>query len=675
MTAQQTNLPALYAELHKYGQSQEYERAIKTANKILHEFPKETAAFQCKIVCLVKSDKFNDALTVLHKSKEFSSELKFEKAYCEYRLNRTQEALATLRTVENPDYRIKELLAQVLYRLEEYSECYELYRDLIKNSEDDFDEERETNLSAVLASLQLWDEQNMDDPGLKEVSYELCYNMACYLIGKNDLVGAEKKLRKAEALCKKSFDDDPDITEDEIEEELAIIRVQLAYVLQKQGKNEESLQMYNQVLKNKPSDAGLTAVASNNIVTLNKDQNVFDSKKKMKVATADNLKHKLTSRQRKSISVNQCLLHFYTNQGEQCRQLASKLKEQYPDIDVPVLIDAAQLMKEKQTDKAIALLQDYAKDHPSKSLSIKLVMVQLYLNQGLVYPACDVLKSLGDVQYKPGIISALVTLYMNQEDNESASEVLEKSVAWYTSNQPKSKTLTLLMRSNADFQLKNGNPQKAAKMLEELRKKDPGDHRTLAKLISAYSQFDQAKAKAISKDLPSVEDIAGNVDVDSLEASFSTLGPKYMKKAQKGENTQPSPAPASSEMIIQKAKRKKKRKGKLPKNYNPDAVLDPERWIPRRERSYYRGKRKDKKKDIGKGTQGATASAMDMFDASKGASGGGSGSEASSPRPGTASTASPQPSTAASTLPAQGPRQQKPAQAQKKKKKKGGGKW
>jgi len=41
--------------------------------------------------------------------------------------------------------------------------------------------------------------------------------------------------------------------------------------------------------------------------------------------------------------------------------------------------------------------------------------------------------------------------------------------------------------------------------------------------------------------------------------------------------------------------------GKLPKN--PDAELDSERWLPRRERSYYRGKRKDKKKDIGKITQ------------------------------------------------------------------------
>ena len=39
---------------------------------------------------------------------------------------------------------------------------------------------------------------------------------------------------------------------------------------------------------------------------------------------------------------------------------------------------------------------------------------------------------------------------------------------------------------------------------------------------------------------------------------------------------------------------------KLPKNYDPDVIPDAERWLPRRERSYYRGKRKDKKRDIGK---------------------------------------------------------------------------
>ena len=39
---------------------------------------------------------------------------------------------------------------------------------------------------------------------------------------------------------------------------------------------------------------------------------------------------------------------------------------------------------------------------------------------------------------------------------------------------------------------------------------------------------------------------------------------------------------------------------------------DPERWLPRRERSYYRGKRKDKRKDIGKGTQGAANVGADL---------------------------------------------------------------
>ncbi|XP_029653747.1 signal recognition particle subunit SRP72 [Octopus sinensis] len=66
----------------------------------------------------------------------------------------------------------------------------------------------------------------------------------------------------------------------------------------------------------------------------------------------------------------------------------------------------------------------------------------------------------------------------------------------------------------------------------------------------------------------------------------------------------------------------------MPKNYDASVTPDPERWLPRRERSYYRGKRKDKNKNISKGTQGATSPAGDI-DASKQTS----GSEASSPRP------------------------------------------
>ena len=95
---------------------------------------------------------------------------------------------------------------------------------------------------------------------------------------------------------------------------LIFFRVQLAYCLQLQGREKEAQGIYTTALKRKPDDISLVAIASNNSVTINKDQNVFDSKKKMKSALSDGLEHKLTSRQRKNIALNQCLMLLYTNQ-------------------------------------------------------------------------------------------------------------------------------------------------------------------------------------------------------------------------------------------------------------------------------------------------------------------------------------------------------------------------
>ena len=64
-----------------------------------------------------------------------------------------------------------------------------------------------------------------------------------------------------------------------------------------------------------------------------------------------------------------------------------------------------------------------------------------------------------------------------------------------------------------------------------------------------------------------------------------------------------SPCFSGDNVQVKKSKKKKK-KGKLPKNYEEGAEIDAERWLPMRERSYYRGKRKKNKKDVGKGPQG-----------------------------------------------------------------------
>ncbi|XP_029518053.2 signal recognition particle subunit SRP72-like [Oncorhynchus nerka] len=605
---------SLWTEVNRCGQNGDFTRAIKAVNKILHEVKEDVTALHCKIVCLLQNGSFKEALNVMNTySKILGSELiVFEKAYCEYRLNRVESALKTIEGVSEQTDKLKELYGQVLYRMERYDECKAVYTDLIRNSQDEYEEERKTNLSAVVAAMSTWEKASPDDLGLSETTYELSYNAACTLIGQGQLTEAMNKLQEAEELCRVSLSEDLDITEEDIESELAVIHSQMAYVMQLQGRTEVALQLYNQVIKLKPSDVGLLAVTANNIITINKDQNVFDSKKKVKLTNADGVEYKLAKKQLQAIEFNKALLAMYTNQVDQCRKLSSGLQSQNPGHPRPVLIQVAQLCREKQHSKAMELLQCFADQHPESASGIKLTMAQLYLTQGHVTKACDILRSIDDFKHKQGMISALVTMYNHEEDIDSAIDVFSQAIQHYQSEQPGSSIHLALVREAADFKLKYGRKKEAISDLEQLWKQNTNDIHTLAQLISAYSLVDQDKAKSLSKHLPSLESMSFNVDVDELENSH---GANYVrKKAVKvpGDNL-----PKEQGQGDVKKKRKKK-KGKLPKNYDQTANPDQERWLPMRERTYYRGRKKGKKKEqVGKGTQGATSGAVSDLDASK----------------------------------------------------------
>uniref|UniRef100_A0A8C5RYF2 Signal recognition particle subunit SRP72 n=1 Tax=Laticauda laticaudata TaxID=8630 RepID=A0A8C5RYF2_LATLA len=592
---------SLWSEVNRCGQNGDFGRALKSVNKILQISKDDVTALHCKVVCLIQNGSFKEALSVIHTHvKVLTSDLiAFEKAYCEYRLNRIENALKTIQGATQQTNKLKELYGQVLYRLERYDDCLAVYRDLIRNSQDDYEEERKTNLSAVVAAQSTWEKVVPEDLGLQEATYELCYNAACALIGQGRLNEAMKMLQKAEDLCRQSLSEDSDVTEEDIEAELAIIHGQMAYILQLQGHTEEALQLYNQIIKLKPTDVGLLAVIANNIITINKDQNVFDSKKKVKLTNAEGVEHKLSKKQLQAIEFNKALLAMYTNQADQCRKLASGLQSQSPEHLLPVLIHAAQLCREKQHTKAIELLQEFADQHPEKASEIKLTMAQLKVAQGTLPPLANSLKNFHML-----IVSALVTMYSHEEDIDSAIEVLAQAIEWYQEFQPKSPILLSLIREAANFKLKHGRKKEAISDLEELWKQNPDDVHTLAQLISAYSLVDAEKAKVLSKHLPSSDTMSLKVDVEALENSH---GATYIRK-KGGKPTTENQQKEQGQGDVKK--KKKKKKGKLPKNYDPKMTPDPERWLPMRERTYYRGRKKGKKKDqIGKGTQGAMTTA------------------------------------------------------------------
>nr|CAD7568768.1 unnamed protein product [Timema californicum] len=559
-TNKDVTLSSIYSDLNRFGQNQEYEKALKAANKILQQRADELKAFHCKIVCLIQLSRFQDALKAIVKEPKLSLELVFEKAYCQYRLNQPQEALKTLDSGLTLSSKLKELKAQILYRLERYEECFDVYRDIIKNSNDDYEEERETNLSAVIANI-CHDDPNRDVPQLREHTYELSYNSACQLVGRGQYGEAERKLKATEKLCRDSIDEED---EGDIEDELGIIKVQLAYCLHMQGREKEAQLIYTAALKQKPDDIGLVAIASNNIIAINRDQNVFDSKKKMKSATLEGLEHKLTSRQRKNIAVNHCLLALYTNQSDQCQQLCARLVQQYPDMGAEAtLIRAVQLAKDGKSRDAAVVLDKFASQNPEHQMKMRLAAVQLLLSEGDRKESCRILQNLSEATFKPGIVSALVTLYLADGNLDAASKVLKDAVDWYRKNKVSTGDLSTMWRQAADFHLRSGEPAVAAKSLEELLRINPGDKKTLAQLVLAYAQIDPAKAQVLSKQLPPL-DLSQTIDVEALELSNWMMKSKVAKKAAAKIEPSPGSKPGTpGDELIQKKKSKRKRIGKV----------------------------------------------------------------------------------------------------------------
>lgn len=92
-------------------------------------------------------------------------------------------------------------------------------------------------------------------------------------------------------------------------------RVQRAFCLQQLGQTAAAAEIYQEVLKQRPSDVSVVACASNNVVVINGDQNVFDSKKKMRAVAADGVENKLARHQRRRMAVNQCLFSSLTHQA------------------------------------------------------------------------------------------------------------------------------------------------------------------------------------------------------------------------------------------------------------------------------------------------------------------------------------------------------------------------
>ncbi|PQQ19039.1 hypothetical protein Pyn_33643 [Prunus yedoensis var. nudiflora] len=264
---------------------------------------------------------------------------------------------------------------------------------------------------------------------------------------------------------------------------------------------------------------------------------------------------------------------------DQARELVAALPDMFPDSVTPALLQAAVFVRENKAGKAEDILGQFSEKFPDKSKVVLLARAQVAAAAGHPHIAAESLAKIPDIQHMPATVATLVSLKERAGDIDGAAAVLDAAINWWSNAMTEDDKLSVLMQEAASFKLRHGREEDAA-----------------------LARVDVKKAEAYEKKLKPLPGLKA-VDVNSLE---KTSGAKHDEGISHVRITETYEEGKSKT----KSKKKRKRKPKYPKGFdpaNPGPPPDPERWLPKRERSSYRPKRKDKRAAQVRGSQGSVA--------------------------------------------------------------------
>lgn len=639
--------------LKRHMDNEDFDKALPLCVKALEAQPDNVIARRCRIFVLLNLSRWSDALQWSDKYKSEEDSFVFERAYCLYRLNRFQEALDVLATSAGDDTdRDKRLEAQVRYRMGDYDACASIYEGLYEENQDD-----NGPLVCAMASCISGDKArdaialSKDAVEHLESSYEVCFNLACAHIEEDRLADAEQRLQDAKNLCVEELLQAEELEEEdagkiEDHEELAAIHVQRGCVLQRregQGDLQEATELYNRVLKQRAGVAGevdvtVLAVACNNVVALRSEgKSLFDSLKRINVASKESLEHKLTTKQTVEIAMNKCLLLLQARKPDDAKRELQRLSEAHPGHPRVAILEAVIAGKDKKVSgSAQEVLQKYLQSHPG-SEEVLLCLAQIHEQQQRGKEASEVLMQLSqESRAQPKTIEAIVALHLRQKHPDKAVACLRDAIEFWTSqaDDRSEDMLASVLRTASRVAAQVSDRSFAAEVFQlYLEKVDGSDNDALCGLVQALASTNIEKAEEYADRLRVPE--YSHLDPEELEASPI---PKVQKVKQAAAAASAAAAAAAAsgaapaedgsvrskiqtaetqgQVAAKEAPKKRKKKIRYPKNYdpeNPGPPPDPERWLPKHERSDYKKKMSKRNKGLLRGPQGAMVTDDNAF--------------------------------------------------------------
>lgn len=269
------------------------------------------------------------------------------------------------------------------------------------------------------------------------------------------------------------------------------------------------------------------------------------------------------------------------------------------DASIGVLTAAAQA-RGQSGNVGIKEILHLLEKHPG-NLGLLLTVIHLYLLTDNAQAAATLLdKYLSrleqtdpGVRFTPGLVALQISLSSSLHRNAHTKAELAKALTFWRHKSRPEHHLTPLFATAAIDMLESpsqGSIEEARDLFELLSTQDPNSTMIKAGMAATASETD-AKDSSLDPDLPSTADLTAGIDVASLEAAGIA---KPVTQPQPQASTK---AKRPTEDSNQKpAKPHKIRKSQMPKDFDPNKKMDPERWLPLRDRTNYRPKGKKKNK-------------------------------------------------------------------------------
>ena len=594
-----------------------YEEAKEVAEEMMRRDEGDVDAARAAVAARLLGGKDDETTPkyVEAMAERWNVRMEFERAYAYYRIGKLDEAMGWLAAGKELDEHrgVPALKAQLLFRQRKPKEAAEALLEALgrKTRGDDANSTSALRSNLVAARVAQGDAAAAEEAEMQALAdgnggFETHFNVACARILRGNLRDARHALEEAKKAAVEEAD-------------AATVGAMEGYLDQD---GEASL-------KHAQGDACVAAIAASNAAALgvppNQALDVLDRYfVRQKHALVKEAVQATSAREQEVLQTNRALILWQLGQKKEAvkaAHIAAGLEDSSMQAQKVAIAIASMAGEHGKAEERLQQLLAQAKGAEEKR-EAHLLKAQTELRQNRPEGVLEALRAagkMGDSAWKhmPSVVATTSTILCRTAGKLAAQQEISKAISYWEeerqNNNPKATGLLETLRLGlAQFAEKNGDTEVAEATYKALLDSAPSDHVAIASsqaLVALYGKKGDVDAAQLhAQRLPSIHDAAQRVDVEALEMSTVLMPPASAGTGEDAGLGVDSSSPMQVDAPKLKRKKKHHKKRRMPKDFNPEHPPPPpdaERWLPLRERSYYKKSRREKAKANLRGAQGS----------------------------------------------------------------------